>query len=146
MANEEIKKGYITRYCKPSSLNNGIPDSSAFRRRNGEKYVSVHLLEFFQKQTELENVIEVKKYMTEKSGFKCRPNGSFAVLDLEQSKEYILEQISAEISCKEKNLPHCGIFHEADDFLIAELLAECVLNNYLVKNLDDSNIPPPSPS
>ncbi len=145
MTQEEIKNGYVTRYCKPSSLNNGVPDSSAFRRRSGEQYLSVYLLDFFQKQTELENVIEVKKYMTER-GFKCKQNGFFAAINIDQSKEYIFEEMASEISFLEKKLPHCGIFHEADDLLIAELLAECVINNYPVKNLDDSNNPPPSPS
>lgn len=145
MAQEEIENGKVTRYCKPSSLESGVPKSSAFERRTGEEYLSVYLLDFFQKPMEVENVIEVKAYMTRRN-FKCKPNGCFAVLDLEQSKEYILEQISAEISFREKNLPHCGIFHDAEDVLIAKLLAKCVCSNYPVKNLDDSNTPPPSPS
>ena len=132
-------------------MEGGVPKSSAFERRTGEEYLSVYLLDFFQKPTELENVIEVKKYMTE-GGFKCKKKGSFAVINIEQCKKYIFEkmeekeEISDEISFREKNLPHCGIFHDAEDLLIAKLLAKCVINNYPVKNLDDSNIAPPSPS
>ncbi|VXD17925.1 conserved hypothetical protein [Planktothrix serta PCC 8927] len=134
----EIETGNVTRYCKPRDLEKGIPKSSAFQRRieRDEKYLSVYLLDFFDQETEVEKIREVKAYM-EKS-FTCKSNGSFAVLNIQQSKEYILEEISSEIFYREKKLPHCGIFHDADDLLIAKLLAECVQNNYPLKNLTDS--------
>jgi hypothetical protein len=141
---KEIEAGNVTRYCKPSLLENGVPKSSAFERRSGEKYLSVHLLDFFKMHTEVENVIEVKKYM-EKS-FQFKPNGSFAVLNIEQSRKYILEESSSEIYYREEKLPHCGIFHDADDLLIAQLLAECIQTNYPIKDISDSTTPPPSPS
>ncbi|MGK7927255.1 MAG: hypothetical protein AB4290_18760 [Spirulina sp.] len=78
--------------------------------------------------------------------FNCKPNGSFAVINIEQSQEYIREELSEEIFYKPKNLPHCGIFHDTNDLLIAKLLAQCVRNNYLVKDLADSNNPPSSAS
>ena len=146
----EIQIGNVTRYCKPSSLENGIPNQSAFEKRQGEKYLSVYWLEFFQKQTDKENIIETRNYMEQETRFKCKANGSFAVLNIEQSKEYILEEIreqleddveelSEVISYKAEKLPHCGIYHDADDLLIAELLSECVCNNYFVKDLDNCN-------
>ena len=142
---KEIEAGNVTRYCKPSSLEKGEPKSSAFERRSEEKYLSVYLLNFFKMHTEVENVREVKKYLTGKS-FQCKPNGSFAVLNIEQSREYILEESSSEIYYREKNLPHCGIFHDADDLLIAKLLAEAIQTNYPIKDISDSTTPPPSPS
>ncbi len=36
--------------------------------------------------------------------------------------------------------PYCGIFHDANDLLISKLLAKCVRNNYLVKDIADSEI------
>lgn len=138
----EIEVGNVTRYCKPSSLENGVPKSSAFERRQSEKYLSVYWLDFFQKQTEKENVIEVKNYMEENTGFNCKSSGSFAILNIEQSKKYILEQLSEEIFYQPQNLPHCGIFHDAGDLLIAKLLSQCVRNNYLVKDIDDRNSSP----
>jgi hypothetical protein len=44
---KEIEAGNVTRYCKPSTLENGVPNSSAFERRSEEKYLSVYLLDFF---------------------------------------------------------------------------------------------------
>ena len=143
---KEIEAGNVTRYCKPSLVENGVPKSSAFERRSDEKYLSVYWLEFFKMHTEVENVIEVKKYMTTEKSFQFKPNGSFAVLNIEQSKEYILKESSSEIYYREKNLPHCGIFHDADDFLIAKLLAECIQSKYPIKDISDSTTPPPSPS
>ncbi|MEO3707250.1 hypothetical protein [Trichormus azollae] len=103
-----------------------MPQSSAFARREGKAFLSVYLLDFFQQETELENVIELKKYMKEKTTFNCKPNGSFPVLNIEQSKQYIFEEISSQICHREKDLPHCGIFYDANDLLIAKLLAQCV--------------------
>ncbi|MEA5469962.1 hypothetical protein [Spirulina sp. 06S082] len=146
MTESEIESGNVARYCKPSSLENGVPDKSAFEKRKGEQYLSVYRLEFFQKQTEKENIAEVRNYMEKKIRFNCKSNGSFAVLNIEQSKEYILEELSEIISYKEEGLPHCGLYHNTDDFLIAELLTECVQNNYFVKDIVDPNIPPSLPS
>lgn len=134
----EINTGNVTRYCRPSTLENGRPIASAFEKRKerNEKYLSVYLLEFFNQETELENIREVKVYMEEK-GFVCKPNGSLAIVNIQQSKAYIFKEESLEIFYKEENLPHCGIYHDADDLLIAKLLAECVQNNYPIKNLAD---------
>lgn len=135
----EIETGNVTRYCKPRCLENGRPGASAFEKRteHNEKYLSVYLLEFFGKETEIQNIREVKTYMEKKTGFNCKPNGCFTVINIKQSKKYILDKKSLEISYKEENLPHCGIYHDADDLVIARLLAKCVQNNYLIKNLAD---------
>ncbi len=87
----EIETGNVTRYCKPSTLENGIPKSSSFERRRDEKYLSVYWLEFFGEETEVENIKEVKRSMEQKS-FTCKPNGSFAIINIQQSKEYIFEK------------------------------------------------------
>ena len=51
---KEIETGNVTRYCKPRDLQDGIVQSSAFEKREKDTFLSVHLLEFFQKETELE--------------------------------------------------------------------------------------------
>ncbi|MBD1216542.1 MAG: hypothetical protein H9536_04215 [Aphanizomenon flos-aquae Clear-A1] len=132
---KEIKIGNVSRYCKPSHLQDGIVKYYAFLKRRDEESLSVHLLEFFQKETELENVLEVKAYM---KNYNFKRNGSFAVINIQKSKQYILEEISSQIYYREETLPHCGIFHDADDILISRLLAECVQNNYLIKDITDS--------
>jgi hypothetical protein len=134
---KEIETGNVTRYCKPRDLQDGIVQSSAFEKREKDTFLSVHLLEFFQKETELENVLQIKAYM-EAGNFNLKSNGCFAVVNIQQSKEYITEKESLEISYREEELPHCGIYYDAYDYVIAELLAQCVQNNYLIKDITDS--------
>jgi len=131
---KEIETGNVTRYCKPSDLKDGIVKFYAFLKRRDEESLSVHLLEFFQKETERENVLEVKAYM---KNYNFKRNGCFAVINIQKSKQYILEEISSQIYYREQKLPHCGIFHDANDLLISKLLAECVENNYLIKDITD---------
>ena len=113
---KEIENGNVSRYCRPIDLEDGIVKSHAFAKRTerNEKYLSVYLLEFFQKETELENILEVKAYMAK--NYNLKPNGCFAVVNIQQSKQYILEEISSQIYYREEKLPHCGIFHDADEF------------------------------
>jgi beta-N-acetylglucosaminidase len=129
----ELNKGTVARYCKPSTLNEQCnPNASCFQKREKESYLSVYLFEHFKKSTEQEGIAEVKKEM-EKGNFKLKSSGKFAVLDIEQSKNYIFTQISELISYKALNLPHCGIFYEYDDLVIAELLSQCTKKHYPVK-------------
>ncbi|ADI66135.1 hypothetical protein [Trichormus azollae] len=46
-----------------------MPQSSAFPRLEGEALLSFYLLDFFQKETELENVIELKKIYERRNNF-----------------------------------------------------------------------------
>lgn len=133
----EIETGNVTRYCQPAKLEDGRPTTSAFEKRPGENFLSFYLLEFFEKETEVENVRAAKIYMTTQTDYNFKPSGSFAVINIQKSKKYIFEEISSEILYREENLPHCGIFHNADDILVAKLLVECVQNNYLVKDITD---------
>jgi len=133
---KDIETGNVARYCRPGNLEDGIPRPSAFEKRTGEKFLSCYWLEFFEKESEKANVIEVKKFMAK--SYNLKETGSFAVLNIKQSKK-ILEEASLEISYREKGLPHCGIFYDANDLLIAKLtaesLAKSVQNNYPIKDL-----------
>lgn len=133
----EIPSGNVARYCKPSSLDeDGYPTGSAFQRRSdrNEEYLSVYLLEFFEKIEEKDNVLEVKREMKRKN-FNLKANGSYAVLNIEKSKKYIMDEIDEQIYYNEMKLPHCGIFHDHDDLLISELLAECIQNSYRIRDI-----------
>ncbi len=134
---DEIIEGNVARYCKPSSLDeDGCPTSSAFQRRpnRNEGYLSVYLLEFFKNDNEKENVAEVRKEM--KQHFNLKKNGLYAILNIEQSEEHIMKEVEKLICYKEMNLPHCGIFHDYDDLVISELLAECVKSKYKVRDVE----------
>jgi len=133
---KEIQAGTVSRYCKPSTLDGNSPTGSSFqlRKERDEKYLSVYLLDFFRKAQEKEGILDIKFFM-EKNGFKVKPKGAFALLDVKHSKEYIFQLIKEKISYKELNIPHCGVFHEYDDLLISELLSQCVKTFYIIENL-----------
>ncbi len=38
---------HLTRYCKPSTVDDGLPTASAFELRPGEDHLSVNWLEYF---------------------------------------------------------------------------------------------------
>jgi len=127
----ELQTGTVARYCKPSVLDEeGNPLYTCFGLRETEKYLSIYLLDYFKKPTEPENITEVKLEM-ERKGFKLKPRGIFAVLDIEESKAHLRETIesngrtfnSETISYRELNLPHCGIFLDYHkDLTVAALL------------------------
>ncbi|NOQ93442.1 MAG: hypothetical protein GQ547_02270 [Methylophaga sp.] len=132
----DINVGTIARYCKPSTLDEqGKSTGSSFQLRlPNEKYLSVHLLDYFNQALERNNVSEVKNEMQRK-GFSFKKTGVFVTLDIEKSKHYVAELISETISYKELGLPHCGLFHNNDDLLISELLAQCVNGHYSVTQI-----------
>jgi len=135
MNEQTLTHGRVARYCKPSSLDEqGSPTSAAFQRRPTEVYLSAFWLEFFQHVHEKMRIQAVKRAMAQRR-FTVKPRGQFAVLDIEQSTHYIFKEVAEQIVCRAMNLPHCGLFHDGDDLLIAELLAECVQANYDVKGL-----------
>ena len=135
MSEQRLTDGRVARYCKPSSIDEqGSPTSAAFQRRSTEEYLSVFWLEFFQHSHEKMRIQAVKQAM-EQRRFTVKPRGQFAVLEIEQSTRYILEEVAEQIVYRAMNLPHCGIFHDGDDLLIAELLAECVQAQYGVKDV-----------
>jgi len=128
---EELEDGVIARYCKPSTLDEQRnPTSSSFQlRAPDEKFLSVYLLDFFGDAEEAEQVKSIRDTMQDK-GFKLRSNGLFAVLSIQEPKDYIVTMINEQISCKALILPHCGIFHEHDDLVISELLSQSIRNTY----------------
>lgn len=139
----EINLGSVARYCKPSTLDDEttLPTSATFQRRShrNEEYLSVHLLDYFTSlQTEQEQVQAVRAYM-EEHGWRCSRSALFATLDIEYTKSYIFDEIAEYIFFKEATLPHCGIFHDTDDLLISELLAECIQTTYTMTTLEEKS-------
>lgn len=124
---DKLEEGNVVRYCKPSNLEDGKPTNAAFMKRpeRKEQYLSTYWLEYFKNFELRENVAAAKKYM-EKNGFSLKKNGGLATLDIKKTVEYIRDELNEILEFKLKNSPHCGIFHTANDLLIAELLVECV--------------------
>ncbi|MEZ5671211.1 MAG: hypothetical protein R3E08_02070 [Thiotrichaceae bacterium] len=140
---KELRSGTVARYCSQSRVvildEKQQPDPTCFnlRQQRVERYLSVYLLEYFEKSSEKANLLEVKRVI-ENGGFKCK-TGIFALLDIEGSK-HKFEQKKLKISYQPLNLPHCGIFHDYDyeyhELYITELLVQCVKTCYSTKQLE----------
>jgi hypothetical protein len=133
---DEITKGTVVRYCKPSTLDEkGCPSASSFQLRvpRKERELSVHLLHHFNHPSEKEKVKAVKEWQ---KNFTFNTNALFATLDIKESQNYIFNRISEKISYIEMGLPHCGIFHQNySDLGISEFLSQCVKNTYLLNDV-----------
>ena len=79
---------FFARYCRPSSVRNGISREDAFWIKPAEEYLSVNVLPSgFGIEAGL---VQIRKILAKK-GFKTRPNGRFAVLNTGRVIQYIRE-------------------------------------------------------
>ena len=89
---------HISRYCKPSSIDErGIPMSAAFGLRQGEDYLSVNWLEYFG-ETDLSAAVERVREVFRSKDFQVRPNGRFAVLNVGAAKIAVHEAAKRALS------------------------------------------------
>ena len=101
----------------------GLPTVSAFRPRQGENYLSVNWLEFFD-TSDLNAAIQLVRTAFDAKGYRVRPNGRFAALNVQDIK--CVTRATAERSLSVEHIPlvddesHAGIFgYTVDDFKIA---------------------------
>ena len=117
----------VSRYCKPSTVENGIPLPAAFMPRSGEEYLSVNWIEYFSELVLCMAVDRVREVFSEK-GYRVVRNGRFAVLNIGSAKGAIAEGVGRALSID--HLPvsndesHAGIFgYGSDDLAVAVELA-----------------------
>lgn len=70
--NDVNRLDFLARYCRPSSVMNGIPDENAFWIKPTEEYLSVNAL---PKDLGMEAGLAQIRRILAKKGFKTRPNG-----------------------------------------------------------------------
>ena len=116
---------HISRYCKPSSIDKEkqLPLASAFKLREGEEYLSVNWLEYFEAE-DLNQAIDFVRQAFRDKNYSVKHNGRFALLRVKEVKNMILGLRYL----PSKNDPsHSGIFgYTASDRLIALKIAELV--------------------
>lgn len=135
---------HITRYLKPSTIENGTILSAGFQYKKGEdckpkeEDLSVNWLEFFNKKSSIqENLGKVREALLEKD-YGLRKNGRFAVLNVkkmcDEVKEGTKEQaelvslIIKHKPCK-NDLSHSSILGMPFD-AEGELLVSTIFANY----------------
>ena len=88
---------HVARYCKPRTIQDGVPGSTAFELREGEPHLSVNWLEFFGQNDREAHIGYVCRSFIDK-GYQLSRNGRFAVLNVGESKHKI--KTGAEIDAR----------------------------------------------
>ena len=144
MRNEPLPdEHHVARYCKPSSVEDGLPSAEAFTLKQDEEYLSVNWLEYFNAPDLTAAVERVREAFRNKS-YQVRRNARFAVLNVEAAKRAVHK--ATESMPAIKHLPtrddpsHTGIFGgTAENFAIAVQLAALItLGNMHAAVLDET--------
>lgn len=75
---------HISRYCRPSTIDQGLPQPGAFMPRAGEDYLSVNWLEHFEVPNLPAAVDRMRTAVAQ--SLDLRPNGRFVVLNVGEAK------------------------------------------------------------
>jgi hypothetical protein len=121
---------HISRYCKPSTVDDGIPMFTAFIPRQDEDHLSVNWLEYFG-ETELNAAVERVREVFHSKGFTLRPNGRFAVLNVEAARTAVHEAVGRTLNIDHLPLSddpsHSGILgYSSEDLAVAVELAALI--------------------
>lgn len=131
MRNEPLPdEHHVARYCKPSSVEDGLPSAEAFTLKKDDEYLSVNWLEYLGASDTYTAVERVREAFRNKR-YQVRRNAGFAVLNVEAAKHAVHKATEATPAIKHlpaRNDPsHSGIFvGTADNFAIAVQLAALV--------------------
>lgn len=119
----------VSRYCKPSVVDNGLPLVGAFVPRPSERHVSVNWLEHLD-SSDLAAALDKVRTRFQIRNYRLRPNGRFVVLNVGRSRTSV-----SEIQCQiqfihlplEDDDSHAGIVGIGeDDLAIATEIARLV--------------------
>ena len=120
---------HLSRYCKPSTIDDGLPTASAFELRPGEDHLSVNWLEYFEASDMATAIQRVRGAFRDKA-YRVRRGGRFAVFRCGTAKFAAGETGR---SVRIDHLPladdpsHAGVFgYAVDDFEVAVELAVIV--------------------
>lgn len=128
----------VARYCKPSVVLGGIVSFNAFQlnKSKNEEFISVHWLEFYKKNTELENLKEIYNFQKNIINYDIKDNGAYALMNVKEAKELIkkisnINLLIKQITDDNPKSSHSGIFNtsSAYELAIAENLASLVNKN-----------------
>ena len=75
---------HVSRYCKPSTVEDGMPGVSAFEMEAGHSHLSVNWLEFYESNNKGECISRIRQEYLD-NGYTLRKNGRFAVLNVGNS-------------------------------------------------------------
>ena len=128
MTNQPLPdRDHVSRYCKPSTVNNGVPLATAFTPRENEPYLSVNWLEYFHEASPSAAMKRVREAFDDKN-YQVRRNGMFAVLNVGAVKAIAFDTIQMHLGIEHMPLAddpsHCGIKgYTCTDLAVAAAIA-----------------------
>ena len=79
---------HVLRYCKPSTVQYGMPIVGAFQLRDGESSLSVNWLEFLD-ANDRANAVQLVRNTFDRKKFTRRPKGCFAAINVGDGKQAV---------------------------------------------------------
>lgn len=121
---------HLSRYCKPSTIDDGLPTASAFELRPGEDHLSVSWLEYFGAH-DVATAIQLVRGAFHDKSYRLRPGGRFAVFRCGTARIAVSDGTESPLSIEHLPLvddpSHAGVFgYAVDDFEVAVELAALV--------------------
>jgi len=127
---------HVARYCKPTTIDEGEIQATAFMLREGEAYLSVNWLEELKSSGRAGQIRDLQELYTKK--LKVAATAQIAVLNVgtlrakieRESPDRRLLRVLHEPE-EPVDLSHAGIYEiRHDDEIIAELIVQVVLEKY----------------
>ena len=124
---------HVSRYCRPGTVQNGMPLVGAFKLKDTEEHLSVNWLEYFELDTKDANLSKARQALIEKE-YTIRKGGRFAVLNVGLARNTVLSGAKKPIRImhwpKDDDPSHSGIFdYAAVDLQVALDLRSMVTPN-----------------
>lgn len=114
---------HVARYCKPSTVDQGMPLVGAFQLRSGESYLSVNWLE----HGDTRDIAAAMRTVRDKflgRGYGLRRNGRFAVLNVGSAKNAVSQALGHSLNIdhmpRDDDQSHAGIQgYQPDNLAVA---------------------------
>ena len=133
---------HVSRYCRGASILNGEVTGTSFFLRNGEEYLSVNCLNLLELDDRNDEIEEVRRVLGTK--MDLRSKAKIVVLNVGDTQDHTRQNSQDHRDLRILHQPeeppdipdpsHSGIFDtNEDEQLIAELIAEMVLETYAAR-------------
>ena len=130
---------HIARYCKPSTVECGMPTVGSFMRRESEEHLSVNWLERSGQRRRDDAVACIREILIRK-GYGVRKGGRFAIVNVGSVKARVGNGIRIDHLPEDSDHTHSGIhgYAREDELEVATALSMLVAPTDVYPGLQDS--------
>ena len=124
-------KDHISRYCAPKTAPDGQSTGASFMLREGEEFLSVNWMEHFGETDQKSQIAKIREHIE----LSLAKYGLFAVLNvgkvIDQIQRVGEKKLAILHEPTQGDPSHSGVHgYQHEDLLIAELIAEMVIETY----------------